>query len=492
MVCIGAGVAALTLPAVGLGSTRAAAAVTGTSCQWSVVDAPSGALPYANRLEAVVSLAANDAWAVGWLGGQAAIEHWDGTAWAITPIPSVAGASQSRLLGIDASSPSDVWAVGYAITSSYHTLTMHWNGSVWAIVASPDQSFPGQTVINALNDVAVLAPSDVWAVGGDIRNFNAQASEALLMHWDGTNWTLATPPDESFNTASASRFAIDGVSSSDVWALGTIGELRWNGSRWAYAGNTSQATLGVSAIATNDVIAVGTTPGVVLSEGGQIPPSPFATRWNGTLWTPTQLPYVDGVKGFGATSVRAVDARNATDAWAVGSTGKGTYVAHLDATGWTQTPSPDAATNYTSEFVHNDLFGVSARAADDVWAVGEHVTTSGAELPLVLHYTCGTNPPPPPVATLAAVALTPASTVGGTPSTVTITLTAPAPAGGATVVLRSSQTKATVPATAFVSAGATSTTVTVSTQRVASTRTATITATYGGLSRSATLTITRR
>ena len=46
-------------------------------------------------------------------------------------------------------------------------------------------------MINALNDVAVLAPNDVWAVGGDIRNFNAQASEALLMHNVAATVTIA-------------------------------------------------------------------------------------------------------------------------------------------------------------------------------------------------------------------------------------------------------------------------------------------------------------
>ena len=120
------------------------ASAAGSSCQWRVVSAPAGSLGYANRLEAVVSLAANDAWAVGWLGAQAAVEHWDGSAWAIVPIPAVAGASQSRLLGIDAASPSDIWAVGYAITSTYHTLTMHWNDAAWTIVACPDQRFPAR------------------------------------------------------------------------------------------------------------------------------------------------------------------------------------------------------------------------------------------------------------------------------------------------------------------------------------------------------------
>jgi trimeric autotransporter adhesin len=89
-----------------------------------------------------------------------------------------------------------------------------------------------------------------------------------------------------------------------------------------------------------------------------------------------------------------------------------------------------------------------------------------------------------------AVALSPASVVGGNSSTGTVRLTGPAPAGGSVVTLSSSNTAAAqVPASVTVPAGATTATFTVTTTPVASNATVTITAVYG-VTRTATLTVT--
>jgi hypothetical protein len=80
----------------------------------------------------------------------------------------------------------------------------------------------------------------------------------------------------------------------------------------------------------------------------------------------------------------------------------------------------------------------------------------------------------------------------GSASSGTVTLSAPAPAGGAVVALSSSNTVATVPTSVTVAAGATSTTFTVSTSSLTACApvVATISATYGGVTRSAGLTVT--
>jgi hypothetical protein len=476
---------------LGASITSLPVARAATSCAWQQVAAAPTPAAYANGFEGVLARSATNVWAVGWAGAQATVQHFDGITWSNVAIPTVAGASQSRLLGIDAASDNDIWAVGYAITDTYHTLTMHWNGVAWSIVPSPDQRFPGQNVINALNAVAVVSATDVWAVGGDIRNFNAQASEAVLMHWNGTQWTLSTPPDESFATADASRYGVAAISSSDVWALGDIGDLRWNGAQWVYAGAATQATVGVSAVDAANVWAVGNTQGYS-GEGGTVPGVPFATRWNGASWSAAQLlPYSDGAKGFGQTAVRAVDARTAGDVWAVGLTGKGTYTAHYDGTGWTLLPSPDGNDDYADSFTSNALYGVSAVSDGDVWSVGSYTTGTGEERLLILHYACGVNPPPPS-ATLATLSSAVASIVGGRSTTGTVTLTAAAPTGGAAVTLRSSSGNVTLPASVNVSAGATSASFLIATTKVRASSTVTLTASYAGRQRSTTLVITRR
>jgi hypothetical protein len=99
-------------------------------------------------------------------------------------------------------------------------------------------------------------------------------------------------------------------------------------------------------------------------------------------------------------------------------------------------------------------------------------------------------PPPPP--TLSSLSLNPTSVVGGVQSsTGTVTLSGPAPAGGAQVILSSSNTAAArVPSSVIVAAGATSVSFTVSTSAVAASTTVTISAAYGGAARSASLTVT--
>jgi hypothetical protein len=91
---------------------------------------------------------------------------------------------------------------------------------------------------------------------------------------------------------------------------------------------------------------------------------------------------------------------------------------------------------------------------------------------------------------LSSLALNPTSVVGGNASTGAVTLSGPAPTGGAQVTLSSSNTTvARVPASVTVAAGATSATFTVSTSAVAASTAVTISGAYGGVSRTASLTV---
>ena len=79
----------------------------------------------------------------------------------------------------------------------------------------------------------------------------------------------------------------------------------------------------------------------------------------------------------------------------------------------------------------------------------------------------------------------------GSTTTGTVTLDSPAPTGGATVALSSSNVSAaTVPATVTVAAGSTTGTFTITSVVTTSAQTTTVTASYGGVSRSASVVIT--
>ncbi len=102
------------------------------------------------------------------------------------------------------------------------------------------------------------------------------------------------------------------------------------------------------------------------------------------------------------------------------------------------------------------------------------------------------TPAPPPAPTLSSLTLNPTSVVGGTQSsTGTVTLSGAAPSGGAVVTLSSSNTNvARTPSSVTVVAGATSATFTVSTSAVLASTTVSISGASGGVTRSASLTVT--
>lgn len=97
---------------------------------------------------------------------------------------------------------------------------------------------------------------------------------------------------------------------------------------------------------------------------------------------------------------------------------------------------------------------------------------------------------PPPTVALSSLGLSPTGVTGGAASRGTVTLSGPAPSGGATVALSSSNASvAAVPATASVPAGATSAAFDVATGSVTASTAVTVSASYGGVTRTATLTV---
>ena len=92
-------------------------------------------------------------------------------------------------------------------------------------------------------------------------------------------------------------------------------------------------------------------------------------------------------------------------------------------------------------------------------------------------------------ALLSGVSVVPSTVTGGASSTGTASLSSAAPSGGAVVALSSSSSSASVPASVTVAAGSTSATFPISTAAVSSTVSAVISGSYGGATKSSTLTI---
>ena len=144
-------------------------------------------------------------------------------------------------------------------------------------------------------------------------------------------------------------------------------------------------------------------------------------------------------------------------------------------------PNPTATTSTLT---------LTAGSAATTGTVTVTITGTSGALTNTTTITLTVTPPPPPLPTVSSLELNPTSVVGGTQSsTGTVTLSGPAPAGGAQVLLSSSNAAARVPTSVTVPAGATSATFTVNTSMVLVTTSANISASYNGTTRTATLTI---
>jgi hypothetical protein len=306
--------------------------------QWTEV--PGGAAPHSSALYGVAVVSTDDIWAVGgWGGGNALIEHWDGTNWSVTEVLS----QGPYLRGVAARSSRDVWAVGANVSQ---TLVEHWNGQRWTVVTSPNVA-----TYNELDAVCIISHNDAWAVG--YSSFPGP-SAYILMHWDGTSWSLVKgPPADGSALSSLKAFA-----TNDVWAVGSkdINQntsstftLHWDGTAWTEipSPNVSinfNTLLGVDGAAPNDVWAVGGT-----NAGG------LAMHWDGAIWT--VVPANNGSAFYAVTAI------SSTNVIAVGGSVSAPSSARWDGTQWRVIPTPPVFNN------EGLLLGISNRNGS-VWTVG--------------------------------------------------------------------------------------------------------------------------
>ncbi len=271
----------------------------------------------------------------------------------------------NRLNAVVALAPDNVWAVGdYNDSVSNRALILHWTGSFWGVATDAD---PGRA--HAFYGITAFAPNNIWAVGtSDVGPVDQQT---LVEHWDGTSWTLIPSPNPNADVSVLN--AVAGASPTDIWAVGYSSPFgnsshdllieHWNGSAWTIfpigtIGTGSTYLSSVAVVNTNEVWAVG----LYQSNGHDVA---LALHWNGTVWqvVPTANPGSGGNEFSGVTVIAA------NNVWAVGETiGSGPYqtlIERWNGSTWNVIPSPNLGTNT------NFLEGVSALNGSDIWAVGE-------------------------------------------------------------------------------------------------------------------------
>jgi hypothetical protein len=148
----------------------------------------------------------------------------------------------------------------------------------------------------------------------------------------------------------------------------------WEIAQTANPGDLSNQLTGVTALSGGEAWAVGASGADVTA-----PASVLIERWNGAAWTAEEGP----APGTQVNELRAVDAAEPNDVWAVGRTSSGfgdrPLVLRYDGSAWLEMEVPTEITGV--------LTGVEAVAPDDVWVVGY---TGDPELSLeealVLHW----------------------------------------------------------------------------------------------------------
>jgi len=208
---------------------------------------------------------------------------------------------------------------------------------------------------SGLNATAEIAPSDVWAVGSFLNSSNNRI-QPFAEHFNGTNWSQVTTPTPSNGTGQL--LAVSAVASNDVWAVGSGSSTQplieqWNGTSWNIVPSPAIPAQGwlnsVTALAANNVWAVGFTAGHNLIE-----------HFDGTSWSIFTAPTPRNSDLFG------VSGDSASDVWAVGTVGRSDSspeLLHFNGTAWSTVSGP--ATGFGSF-----LRSVVALAPNNAWAVG--------------------------------------------------------------------------------------------------------------------------
>jgi hypothetical protein len=200
----------------------------------STLTSAAPSLTTRSKFTAVSALAANDVYAVGRIGANSLVEHWNGSSWSQVAVPDPNPsnpAAVDSLKAVSARTTSDVWAVG---SYSGGPFSLHFDGTSWKVFGFPTPSGSTETDING---VVAVASGDAWAVGA---SFDASGKESTVTeHWTGTGWHLVS---SLTGTASASLTGVAARASGDVWAVGwattptdatvrTV-SLHWDGSAW--------------------------------------------------------------------------------------------------------------------------------------------------------------------------------------------------------------------------------------------------------------------
>lgn len=278
--------------------------------------------------------------------------------WSPEASPNAPGANQSWLNDLAVIAPDDMWAVGRGYGQflpgdwNQETLALHFDGASWTVVPTPNPSAAPELTYCELNAVAALAPDDVWAAGtrNDVDDCAGYVgTHNLVLHWNGSSWTQMDAPMPAC-------FGLQGVSGDGIYDI--------------------------LALAPNDVWFFGEW--IRMNAQGFTFRHALAMHWDGsTFKVHEDFPLV----GSNGATIYAADAAGPNDIWAVGAGGDGdpatnqSYIYHWNGAKWSHVPAP-AVPGYS-----HSLGDVKVLAPDDVWISGSSWAPPNTVVQFMLHWT---------------------------------------------------------------------------------------------------------
>jgi hypothetical protein len=256
--------------------------------------------PTSDDLGSVWCSGAGDVYASGYYG---TVVRFDGSAWSTV-------LEASRLLyAVGGSGSADVWAVG-------HGQIWRFDGERWTFV-------PGLPAAISWYGVWASSPTDVFVVG-------EQAFTGRIAHFDGTSWSIASPP------GAPPLRKVWGSGPANVYAVGDGAILRYDGSEWADASPPGSLTFTAIAGIDGDFVLAGTANGVVL-------------LGNGESWEPigVDLGHVTGIATASETRIEISTSEGKIQEW--------------DGTSWTRTGGTEG----------HALRAIRSCGGDEAFAVGD-------------------------------------------------------------------------------------------------------------------------
>jgi hypothetical protein len=248
--------------------------------------------------------------------------HFNGINWVRVPM-----ARAGRVNKVAVLSSVNVWAVGQQTIDKLSQI-QHFNGTAWSVVTSPHFA-NGETLFS----LKAISASNIFAVGASVDSLNNRTP--LIEHFDGTKWSIVSVP----HITGGQLIDIAVVSPSDIWAVGAVSAatpaaltMHFNGLQWTRVPAPTAALLAVTALATNNVWAA----------GAQLGKSTVIEHWNGTSWKVVTSPNTGT-----ATALNSISAISPTDIWAAGCNACGdvggsnpALIEHWDGTAWSINPAP--------------------------------------------------------------------------------------------------------------------------------------------------------